>query len=89
MDRRDGMYSPQMTKCSLVWKGFTAAAFYPALVKGKGGEMEKGGGKGDGEKGKGEEIKPRSSGKSFKVCSLKGGQDFTWASGPRPRRAPS
>lgn len=51
--------------------------------------MEKGGGKGDGEKGKGKEIKPRSSGKSFKVCSLKGGQDFTWASGPRPRWAPS
>lgn len=33
-------------------------------------------GKLEGEKGRSEEIKPRSSGKFFEVCSLKGCQDF-------------
>lgn len=87
MDRRAGMCLPQMTKCSLVWKGFTASALSPALVKGwereKQGKIENErkrenwrGKRRDGEKGRGEEIKPRSSGKFFEVCSLKGGQDF-------------
>lgn len=77
---------PQMTKCSLVWKGFTASALCPALVKGwerekqrkteNKGKGKSRGGKGDGEKGRGEDIKPRSRGEFFVVCSLKGGQDF-------------